>query len=267
MVKSTSTIPYKGCDAWIQGTVNPRYNQPLYNEPSIKRTIFISCLNFFGPFQIIWVNFTLTILIYSPILFPPLKSILNLNNLDKFTSDYMKEPNNYEIIKCLPTKNSFYEKFLLHTWFWIDILFYSIIPFLIKGFCTIVIMIKLRRINKSYMNHLEIYNLNRKLYMRKLRKNSQISLMLVSSNLYFLFTMVIFWLWFLFKSNIEKESVQSSLRQSFVYMLLYTNNAFDFVFYGMSSQKYRKEFRKLFFGRSQHAASEIKNKTTWEIHL
>jgi hypothetical protein len=74
--------------------------------------------------------------------------------------------------------------------------------------------------------------------------------------------MVIFWLWFLFKSNIEKESVQSSLRQSFVYMLLYTNNAFDFVFYGMSSQKYRKEFRKLFFGRSQHAASEIKNKTT-----
>ena len=170
----------------------------------------------------------------------------------------MRESNDYEILKCLPGKDSYYEKFLLNIWFWIDILLYSIIPFLIKGFCSVLIMIKLKRINQSYIDHSLAYNMNRKLYLRKLKKNSQISLMLVSSNLYFLFTMVLFWLWFIFKSNNEKESVESSLRQSFVYMLLYTNNAFDFVFYGISSEKYRKEFCKIFFQRrSPRQATEI----------
>ena len=146
----------------------------------------------------------------------------------------------------MPLKNSFYERFLLHIWFWVDMVFYSVIPFLIKGFCTILITQKLKQINQGYMNHLVVYNLNRKLYLRKLKKNTQISLMLISSNFYFLFTMVLFWIWFLVRFN-EKESIQSSLRQSFVYMLLYTNNAFDFLFYSIASQKYRKEFCSLFF--------------------
>jgi hypothetical protein len=85
----------------------------------------------------------------------------------------------------------------------------------------------------------------KRIYSRKLRKNIQISLVLVSSNLYFLATMIIFWLWLL-SDDYQVVSFEGGLKQSFVYLLLYSNNASGILFYIFSSEQFRCEFLRIF---------------------
>ena len=177
----------------------------------------------------------------------------------------------------MPIKGSLYELFMLNVWFWIDIVLYSILPFISMGICSTIIIVKINKINKSYLRQFfaathtitsttlppsttvqptssfssfgnkpsNVTSHTRMIYLKKLKKNFQICVMLISTNLYFLATMLIFWAWYLFRYE-KNETLQQNLTHSYVYVLLYTNNAFGFVFYGMSSEKYRREFLKTF---------------------
>ncbi len=57
--------------------------------------------------------------------------------------------------------------------------------------------------------------------------------------------MVQFWVCFFLKRNTDGHS--EHLIQSFVYILLYSNNAFDFLIYGFSSEKFRQELFSICF--------------------
>ena len=174
----------------------------------------------------------------------------------------------------MPIKDSLYESFLIGIWFWIDMVIYSIVPFISMGVCSTIIIVKINKINRSYLRQFftdtttiiativqpsssissacsKPTNVNvvashtKMIYLKKLKKNFQICVMLISTNLYFLITMLIFWAWYLFRYE-KNETLHRNLTHSYVYLLLYTNNAFGFVFYGLSSEKYRREFYKIF---------------------
>ena len=154
----------------------------------------------------------------------------------------------YDLFKCVPIGNSLYEAFLVHAWFWIDLFIFSIGPFASMSICSGIIIANLLRLNQDISNRLDS-NSNRfkkRVYSRKLRKNTQISFMLISSNLYFLITMCLFWIWFLDANRHQKESFATHLKQSFIYTLLYSNNAFQILFYALFSSQYRREFCNLY---------------------
>ena len=154
----------------------------------------------------------------------------------------------YDIINCLPVKELFYDEFLVNIWSWVDFCLYSILPFSFMTVCSVIIIVKLKKINEIYVSLLGSSVFNRAIYLKKLKRNFQASLMLVTTSSYFLFSMLIFWIWF-FCSRGRMESVESSPVQTLVYMLLYANNAFDILFYSMSSQKFRTELFNLLGAR------------------
>ena len=149
--------------------------------------------------------------------------------------------------RCYATQGTMYEKFLDDFWFWIDLGIYSLIPFIVNCISSLIIAIKLKNMNKNYKQLLRSkgYEFNKNNYMKKIKKNRQICLMLLNQNLYFLFSMVQFWVLFFVKRNADGPS--EHLIQSFVYVFLYTNNAFDFMIYGFSSSKFRKELFGIFY--------------------
>ena len=73
--------------------------------------------------------------------------------------------------------------------------------------------------------------------------------MLLLTNLYFLISLLPYCITFvLFKG----QKAENTLGQSLVHILLYTNNAVNFLLYGFSSQKYREELCKTFFGKQKN---------------
>jgi hypothetical protein len=146
--------------------------------------------------------------------------------------------------KCFAQSGSIYENFLLTSWFWLDLSAYSLIPAAGMIICSLIIIVRMKKINKSYSSLLQDqnYQFNRKNYLKKIRKNRQIMLMLLNSNVYFIFTMVQFWIFvYYFKGTRSKYNDYHHVIELYVYILVYSNNAFDFLFYSLSSEKYREE--------------------------
>jgi len=173
----------------------------------------------------------------------------------------------YDVFKCLPKRNSFYEYFLIRAWIWIDICLFSLIPFISMTLCSIIIIVNLMRLNKIYSSRLALNTntLTKSIYKRKLRNNVQISFMLIGSNVYFLITMCIFWIWFSILGNKNRsETFGTNVKQSFVYTLLYSNNAFGILFYSLFSTQYRKEIVRLYVCKflCKRCGPSGKNKTT-----
>ena len=158
---------------------------------------------------------------------------------------------NYQADICFAERGSLYEKFLQNIWFWVDMSVYSLGPFVMMCICSLLIVFRFRSMNKNYLGFIEDkgHQCNKKVYLKRIKKNRQICLMLLNSNLYFLLSMLQFWLCFYFfgKNNDQTEN----LIQLYVYIFLYTNNAIDFLIYGLSSDKYRHELIALFFKNRQ----------------
>ncbi len=91
--------------------------------------------------------------------------------------------------RCYAIQGTFYERFLDDYWFWIDLSVYSLIPFIVNFISSLIIMIKLRNMNENYKQLLRSkgYEYNKNNYMKKIKKNRQICVMLLNQNLYFLF--------------------------------------------------------------------------------
>ena len=169
-----------------------------------------------------------------------------LNAFEEYASNF--SASKYEIFVCIPEKDSLYENFVTHAWLWADLSIFSVIPFVCMSTCTILIIIKLKKIQSDYRQRLTRAHTSRftkRIFHKKLKKNANISIMLVLTNLYFLFIMIIFWIWFWFSFK-GIETLKKSLIQSYVYMLLYSNNSFGIIFYLIWSEHFRAEFKKLF---------------------
>ena len=153
------------------------------------------------------------------------------------------------ITKCQAETDSIYEKFLQDHWFWIDMSVYSIVPFVIMSICSLIIAFKFNQINRNYFELVsnKSHGLNKNNFLRKIKKNRQICFMLFNSNFYFFIIMLQYWIcFFSFKNNNGKDELLNEL-QSFVYIFLYTNNAFEFLIFSITSEKYRNEFYSIFF--------------------
>jgi len=155
--------------------------------------------------------------------------------------------------KCFAKSGTSYEQFLKTKWFLIDMSIFSLLPLFSMVGSSLVIWMKFRKINENYSRFIstETFNQHNKLiYFRKIKRNRQICLIILNSSAYFFFSMVVYWLCFLLLRNSVTQNEFLNELQSFVYILLYTNNSFDFIIYGVSSSRYRRELIGIFKPKS-----------------
>lgn len=156
---------------------------------------------------------------------------------------------------CFPLPDTKYFNFLNNIWIFIDIGVYSMIPFIIMSVCSVIILTRIRSKSKKYFEKLVNKNneQQRTNISKRLRRNRQLLYMLLLTNSYFLLSMLPYCVMFILFKGKKSES---NIEQPLVHTLLYTNNAINFIFYGFSSQKYRKELYSLFskkYKETEHA--------------
>ena len=135
-----------------------------------------------------------------------------------------------------------YYKFLNEYFVWVDILIFSIIPFIIMCSSTLIIASRIRSTRRRFLR-MNSASVNRISYFRRLKRDRQLLLMLLISNLYFIISSLPYCLGLVL--HMDKE-IENPVSQMIIHVISYTNNGINFAFYGLSSQIYRKEFRKLF---------------------
>jgi hypothetical protein len=130
---------------------------------------------------------------------------------------------------CFPYEKKTYFKFLIFVWIWIDLVVYAAVPFFIMSLASGIILIQLRKRFQNYVDNSKIKNKRFfKNYNDRLKQNNQIIYMLLVNNFYFLLTLLPYCIVFGIYRGSKKESETQKLVELFVYILLYTNNAFNF---------------------------------------
>ena len=173
---------------------------------------------------------------------------LNLTKHINFTSEFENKNASPSNNMCFPLRNTSYFKFIMHVWIWIDLIVYSAIPFIIMSGASVIILIMLKKRSFNYFNH--IRHKNRRFYRNfaeRVKNEKQIIYILLVNNFYFLLTLLPYCIVFVIYRGSKKESETQKLIELFVYILLYTNNAFNFLLYGITSKNYRVKLKGLFF--------------------
>jgi hypothetical protein len=152
---------------------------------------------------------------------------------------------------CFPLEGTLYNKFLMSTWTWIDICVFSLIPFVVMSICSVIILAKIRSKSKKFFEVLvdKSSERSKSIVYRRMRRNRQLLYMLLITNLYFLLSLLPYCVSFVMFKGQKGETTGQLL----VHMLLYTNNAINFLFYGLSSQKYREVFSEIFCNAKKNA--------------
>ena len=183
----------------------------------------------------------------------PSSFMASRHNIFNLTAQQIMNSNLLDGASCYAQENSRHEYFLQKIWIWIDLSVYSLIPFCTNLVCSLLIIFKVRKLNRNYFQFLrnKDYEYNKKTYERKIKKNNQICLMLLYCNLYFFISMLQFWIFFYFFKD-TKDQIDDRV-YLYVYIILYTNNAIDFIIYSFSSERYREEALSvcLFFKSNQ----------------
>lgn len=145
---------------------------------------------------------------------------------------------------CYPVQESHlvYRNFL-HVWIWIDLFIYCIVPFMVMVLCSIYIVAKILARRRQLNANLISNPANKRIFLKNVQRNRQMFTMLLFTNFYFLLSSLPYCTAFIVFQNSTSES---SMAQSGVHFLFYTNNAVNFLVYGLSSQRYRNELIKLF---------------------
>ena len=108
--------------------------------------------------------------------------------------------------------------------------------------CTSIIVWRIRSYSRNFFR-MSRSSGNSNNYFKRVKRNRQLVFMLLLTNLYFIFTSLPYCIAFVLNKGKETDS---SYLQMTIHLLSYTNNAFNFVFYGFSCEIYRNEFRNLF---------------------
>ena len=148
--------------------------------------------------------------------------------------------------ECVAAKNTIYEELLITSWIWFDMFAFYAIPLLAMTVSFLIIFVRIRKLNANYSSFLgdEARKLNTRIYLKKIKRNKIVIIKLLLVNCYFFASILPYFL-----INITKKghnAMQSYFLKSFVDILLYSNNALTFFFYGISSQVYRMELFKTF---------------------
>ena len=178
--------------------------------------------------------------------------ILGIKNLTDFSLGVNKSDKTKKLeelldyYECAAAKNTFYEHFLVTYWVWFDMLAYFAIPLLAMTISFLFIFVRIRKLNENYSNFLgdETRKLNTRIYLKKIKQNKIVIVKLLVVNCYFFASILPY-----FVINIWEKGhypLHSYFLKSFIDILLYSNNALNFFFYGISSQSYRLELLKTF---------------------
>jgi hypothetical protein len=153
-----------------------------------------------------------------------------------------------EYFRCAAHPGSNYEFFMKTVWYWTDLMSFSLVPFFVMCICSLIIAVEFKNLNDNYLKLIaqELQFLNKNNYLRKIRKNRQICLMLFNSNFLFFFVNSQYWICFFMFRFINGNHELFDQLQSFSNILLYTNNVFNFLIFGFTSSKYRHELISLF---------------------
>jgi hypothetical protein len=169
----------------------------------------------------------------------------------------MKHNTNIDIhVECSPYRYEFYVHFLRNIWVWIDMIIYFLIPFSVNLIAFLFIFFYINRLNKRYSNFLNIenYKSNTHIYLKRMRKNRRIVWRLFTLNAYFFFSSL--------PSYVSYYSLDFTRTHLFLnylcYILFYSNNSLNFLFYSLTSEKYRNELLKIF--RNKRSLSFSKKK-------
>lgn len=145
--------------------------------------------------------------------------------------------------ECSPYNHEFYVHFLRNIWVWIDMIIYFLIPFTVNLTSFLFIFVYIKRLNKRYTNllHIENYKPNAHIFLKRMRKNRRIVWRLFSLNSYFFFSSL--------PSYVSYYSLIWTRTHLFInylcYIFFYSNNALNFLFYGLTSEKYRVELMNI----------------------
>nr|QVK45802.1 G protein-coupled receptor [Proales similis] len=162
-------------------------------------------------------------------------------NLNEFKGDFKGET----FFICYPAENSLYNTFLNDIWTWIDTSIYSVVPFVVMAVCSYVILISIRKKSQKFLNGLLEHGnqTNKQKIYKRIRRNRQVFYMLLLTNFYFLASLLPCCIAFAIFKGTESRS---EIGQLLVHLLLYSNYSFNFIFYGVSSQRFREELRSAF---------------------
>ena len=154
----------------------------------------------------------------------------------------------FYVERCDAERDTPYETFVNTIWFWIDMSTFSFIPLIFMCVCSMMLFVEFRSLNLNYFRLIanESYELNKENYMKKVRRNRQICMILFKSSFYFCFIMLEYWLNFFFFKQSDYSNEWLKELHSLSYLFLYTNNVFNFFIYGLNSEKYRRELHSLF---------------------
>ena len=144
--------------------------------------------------------------------------------------------------ECLPNGNKLYSFFLHHFWFWIDMFVYFLVPFVTMTMSFVFIFIKINKLNNRYRDFLDNsrYRSNSQIYTKRIKKNRQVILVLFILNSYFFISSMPYYIFHILIGQVYTET--NVFLKTLLNILFYSNNALNFFFYGISSQKYRQEF-------------------------
>ena len=137
---------------------------------------------------------------------------------------------------CYPLRNQKYFYFLRNIWIWIDVLLYSLLPFIVITTCSIIIAIKIKKQSQNFLSR----NTNPNCTAKSRRRNRRMLIMLSSTCFFFIICSFPFTINLIYQNFKDKKSYESY--QSLLYALAYSHYSFDFIFYFIFVENYRQIF-------------------------
>lgn len=109
--------------------------------------------------------------------------------------------------------------------------------------CSVIILVRIQNTSQNYFlslfktNENQLTRTGRNNLEKRLKRNRQILYMLLLTNSYFLLSLLPYCVLFILFNGLN---IALSFFNLLIHTFMYTNNAFNFIFYGIFSQKYRE---------------------------
>jgi hypothetical protein len=145
---------------------------------------------------------------------------------------------------CFTSEDTIYYYFLMHVWVWIDMILYSLLPFVIMTVCSILIVVQIKTKTKNFLNNYVNETKNKMCMIRSRKRNRQLLIMLTITNLYFIICSLPLCISLIYYKFIGIRN-ETHLVQTAFHVLAYSNNSINFVFFSLFSKKYQERFRNL----------------------
>ena len=150
---------------------------------------------------------------------------------------------------CYPFPNTIYFYFIENIWIVIDMLIYSLMPFIVMIFFSFIIIDYIRKTSKSFLKNKNKDDINLKIVTKSKQRNRQMLLMLTVTNLYFIICSLPLCINIILNNIINSKNSNSIYHIAFQ-TLSYSNNSMNFIFYILFSKKYRSVASRLIFLKS-----------------